>query len=330
MTATSAPTSWNRLRKSIRDEATEVPTVASEVETGYGPVRFAIGPQGEPRLLVPCGQGTRLTEPGARNLKVVLNRLQFEGISTLFVDVTCLNAGLESVFAELSSEIIKRLRTGMPPALAVTGGIADFRDLLRDAPQSAVPDEAIGGLIGELLVLRRLCMEDLNAVKSWTGPLSQRHDFRRGANALEVKTSLRSDRRTVSIHGIDQLSAPAGGCLVLFHVRIERTDAGALSIGALVAELLSMGVEQTPLDTALRALSCEDPTGPDWNRIAFALEGVATYEVTHGFPAITRDRFDEGIPPGLSNVRYDVNLDLASTHALDDASTQAAIARFLS
>lgn len=330
MTATSAPTSWNRLRKNIRDEAAEVPTVASEVETGFGPMRFAIGPQGEPRFLVPCGQGTRLAEPGARNLKVVLNRLQFEGVSTLFVDVTCLNTALESVFAELSNEIIKRLRAGMSPALAVTGGIGDFRDLLRDVPQSAVSDEAIGGLIGELLVLRRLCTEDLDAVKSWTGPISQRHDFRRGSNAVEVKTSLRSDRRTVTVHGIDQLSAPTGGSLTLFHVRIERTDGGALSISKLVSDLVSMGVDRVPLNTALRALSCEDPTAPDWNRMTFDLEGMTTYAVTSGFPAITRDQFDDGIPPGLSNVRYDVNLDLATAHVLDDAGTQAAITHFLS
>lgn len=330
MTTASATTSWNRLRKKIRDEAGEVPTVPSEIETGYGPVRFAIGPQGEPRLLVPCGQGTRLTESGAQNLRVVLSRLQFEGVSTLFVDLTCLNASLESVFAELSNEIIKRLRAGMPPASAVAGGIGDFRDLLRDVPQAAVSVEAIGGLIGELLVLRRLCTEDLDAVKSWTGPISQRHDFRRGADAMEVKTSLRSDARSVTVHGIDQLSAPAGGSLTLFHVRIERSDEGALSIEQLVTELISMGVDRVPLDAALRALSCEDPAASDWNRVTFDLEGMTAYAVTPGFPAITRDRFDDGVPPGLSNVRYDVNLDLATAHALDDAGTQAAIAHFLS
>lgn len=330
MTATSAPTSWNRLRKKLRDEAAEVPTVPSEVETGYGPVRFAVGSLGEPRLLVPCTSGTRLAEVGAQNLKVVLTRLQLDGASTLFVDITCLNPSLESVFAELTSEVLKRLRAGNPPPVAVAGGIADFRNLLRDGPQATVSDEIMAGLIGELIVLRRLCAKDLNAVKTWTGPISQRHDFRRGAHAIEVKTSMRSDRRTVTVHGIDQLSAPSSGTLTLFHVRMERADSGALSVDKLVAELMSMGVDRTLLFSALRAASCEDPAAPEWNRLTFDLEGMTAYAVTSGFPAITVERFVGGVPPGLSNVRYDVNLDLAKRHLLDEAATEAAIALFLS
>lgn len=331
MTTTSATVAWTRLRKTLRERASgEVPTVPTGVETIHGPVRYAIGPTGEPRLLVPCSHDSRLAATDTQKLRVDLNRLQCENTSTLFVDVMCLDPRLESVFAELVSEVIKRVHSGSPPGVAVSGGINDFRDLLRPATSGEVTDETIAGLIGELLILRRLCNEDLGAITAWTGPTSQRHDFRRGNHALEVKTSMRSDRRTVTIHGIDQLSPPSVGTLVLFHVRLERSDQGALSVGQLVTEILSFGVDSIALASALSALGCPDPSDPDWNRVKFGLKGMTAYEVAPEFPAITSSLFPGGVPTGLDNVRYDVNLDLANPFSLDEAGLQAAIKRFLS
>jgi hypothetical protein len=147
---------------------------------------------------------------------------------------------------------------------------------------------------------------------------------------LEVKTSTRSDREIIRVHGIDQLSPPMGGTLVLLHIRLERADSGSLSVDTLVSELIALGVDTFLLHAGLAALGCENPAGSDWNRTCFALEGMTAYSVGPGFPAITRDRFVEGIPRGLSNVIYDVNLDLASAHALNETATEHEIRRFLS
>ena len=245
------------------------------------------------------------------------------------MDLTCLDRTLESVFAELTNEVLKRVESGATPVDAVAGGIKDFRDLLRE-PTVGASSEAIAGLLGELLILQRLCAKRADAVRTWTGPESHRHDFRRGNHAIEVKTSLRSDRRIVTIHGIDQLSAPSDGTLVLFHIRMERVDAGELSVGRLVSDLLAGGVDENSLRTALRAAGCSDHTSPEWNHISFHLEGIQAYSVQEGFPAITRNLFRNEVPSGLLGVTYEVNLDLASTFALDEAGSRAAIDRFLS
>ena len=320
---------WNRLRKKLRDNAEAVSTMATEVSTGYGKVRFAVGGSGEPRLLVPCAPGSRLPPIAARNLEVRLAKWELEGQDLLYVDLTCLGQNLESVFAQLTNEILKRVQSGASPVDAVVGGIRDFRDLLKE-PNVGASNEVIAGLLGELLVLQRLCAVRADAIKSWTGPESHRHDFRRGNNALEVKTSLRSDRRIVTIHGIDQLSAPSGGTLVLFHVRMERSDAGELSVARLVSDLMAFGVDESSLRTALCAAGCSDHTSPEWNHVSFHLEGVQAYRVHESFPAITRSLFRNRVPSGLLGVTYEVNLDLASAFALDEAGTRTAIDRFLS
>lgn len=329
MTTGHPSPSWGRLRTSRGDERDEVSTIASAVESGYGPARYALGAYGEPRLLVPCSPTTRLAAQETQNLSLTLVKLMIEGDTTLFIDLTCVDRRLESVFAELASEVLKRLQAGASPAHAVTGGIRDFRTLLSDALPNDVSDEAIGGLIGELLVLTRLCEEDIDALSTWTGPDAERHDFRRAAHAIEVKTSLRADRKVVSIHGIEQLSAPNDGTLVLFHIRIERTARGPLSVEQLVDDLLVLGVQESRLRTGLAELGCQDHHAEEWNRLTFNLEGAHAYNVGPGFPALGRDTFVHGAPPGLTNISYDVDLHFASSFMLDEDGVDAVIDRFL-
>lgn len=330
MSASHPTPSWSRLRTSGQDDGDEVSTIASAVESGYGPVRFALGVNGEPRLLVPCSPTAQLAAQDSPNLSLGLVKLTVLGIPTTFIDLKCIDRRLESVFAELASEILKRLQTGNSPTNAVTGGIKDFRTLLSQARSNEPSDEMIAGLIGELVVLSNLCIQDSSAVQAWTGPDSERHDFRHARHAIEVKTSLRADRQVVSIHGVEQLSAPSDGTLVLFHVRIERTSNGDLSVGRLVESLIGLGVKESTLRTRLNELGCQDHLAKEWNRCSFNLEGVDVYQIGDGFPAITRRSFDgDALPPGLSSIRYDVNLQFASAFKLDEEGTRNVIERFL-
>lgn len=330
MTSSHPSHSWERLRTRGPDDGNEVSALASPVDSGYGPVRYALGAYGEPRLLVPCSSTTRLAAQEAQKLSLELVKLTVEGDSATFIDLTCVDRRLESVFAELASEILKRLQAGASPSNAVTGGIRDFRDLLSQAHPNDVSDEIIAGLIGELLVLSRLCEEDVDALHAWTGPDAERHDFRRAGHAIEVKTSLRADRKVVSIHGIEQLSAPSDGTLVLFHVRIERTANGLLSVAELVDDLLVLGIHEPTLRTRLGELGCHDHHAEEWNRRSFNLEGVSAYNVGPGFPAITREAFAAGKPPpGLTNLAYNVDLQFAAAFELDDNGINAVVERFL-
>lgn len=330
MSASDPTPSWGRLRTGGRGDNNEISTIASSVDSGYGPVRFALGTNDEPRLLVPCSSTTRLAAQEAPNLSLALVRLMLEGTSTAFIDLTCIDRRLESVFTELASEVLKRLKAGNSPSNAVTGGIRDFRALLSQAHSDEVSDEVIAGLIGELVVLSRLCAKDISAVHAWTGPDSERHDFRHARHAIEVKTSLRADRKVISVHGVEQLSAPTDGTLVLFHVRIERTSDGELSVGKLVDQLLGLGVHEPTLRTRLGELGCHDHHAKEWNRRSFNLEGMHAYNVGAGFPAITRHSFALGeLPSGLLNIAYDIDLQVASAFKLDEEGIRAVIERFL-
>lgn len=324
---------WTRLRSTGEgDGSIEVPSLSSGIETGFGPVRFAIGPEGQPRLMVPCGSGASLKKEASNGkLSVSMSRYDVAGRKTLFLDVMCIDRALDAVFAELAEEIVHRIGTGQAPVGAVEGTISDFRDLLRDAEQPVVQDEKILGLVGELVVLHRLACISPQALDAWTGPYEQRHDFRRREHAIEVKTSSRADATSVSISSCEQLAEPAGGSLMLVHLHVERAEGGQLSVSWLSSEIVACGVQRKSLGKALAAMGCLDPDSPEWNRIRYELEKISGYRVAHGFPRITSGQFPGGmLPEGIGSIVYSIDLQAARHFLLSDGEVNAGFARIAS
>src|SRR5215510_10125163 len=112
---------WHRLRIAGKgDGKIEIPSFPTEVSTGYGLVRFALGPESEPRLLVPIALNARLPLNGeAGKLKIGLNRLVLDGRNVLFVDLLCSDRALDPVFAELALAVINRVASGAAPGEAI-------------------------------------------------------------------------------------------------------------------------------------------------------------------------------------------------------------------
>lgn len=324
---------WTRLRRTGEgDGAIEVPSLSSGIETGFGPVRFAIGPKGQPRLMVPCGPGAAVKGDASNGrLSVTMSRYDVAGRKTLFLDVMCVERSLDAVFAELAGEIVHRIAGGQAPVGAVEGTISDFRDLLRDTERPEIPDERILGLVGELVVLRYLVDISPRALDAWTGPYEQRHDFRSREHAIEVKTSSRADATSVSISSCEQLSEPAGGTLLLVHVNAERSDNGRLSVSGLSSEIIESGVPAQALEKALAAMGCLDPDSPEWNRTRYESERIGGYRVEPGFPRITSDQFPGGIlPDGVESIVYSIDLRAARQFLLSDDELRAGFARLVS
>lgn len=323
-------TQWMRLRSSgTGDGAIEVPSLSSGVDTGFGSVRLAIGPEGQPRLMVPCGVASSIRGGlSSDKLSVTMSRYDVTGRATRFIDVMCADRSLDAVFAELASEVVHRIAGGDGAVEAVEGTIVDFRDLLRDATGRDVPDCEIVGLIGELVVLRDLASRSPNAIGAWTGPFDQRHDFRHGDRAIEVKTSSRVDSTSIHVSSIEQLSEPAGGALLLVHLNVERAGNGELSVSGLCAEIVRFGVARPGLVKALAAMGCPDPDSIAWNRIRFSLERISGYRVTSGFPRVTAAQFPGHVlPEGIQSVSYEVDLRAAGGFRVPDDELSGELAK---
>lgn len=321
---------WKRLKETgSGDGVIEVPSIDSGIATGFGTARYAIGAQGQPRLLVPVGGRAAVRGlTSTSKLLVTTSNYNVSSKGTLFIDIMCLDRALDMVFAELAEEILRRIKEGFSPFKAVTASIDDFRELLKEKAREEIPDNKVQGLVGELEVMRRLVIHNRIATETWTGPFELRHDFRRGIHALEVKTSGRSDTTRVSIHGIDQLAPPIGGTLHLAHVRLEQVKNGQLSVGSVFDGLLRSGADRGTLEKGLEALGCSDPHGEEWNRLSFDLEGLKVYRVSEGFPRITGSSFAGGfLPGGISALEYQIDLSHAKTFELSTHDFEIAFER---
>lgn len=315
---------WNELRDAGKgDGRLEVPSRTTAVGTGYGKVRMALGEQGEPRLLVPCGiseMGKQFLNTEA--LRIWTTRFSLNGSSSSFIDLQCLDQKLDAVFGDLVSELLSRLEAGNPPGEAVSSTVEDFRALLVSSSRDDVTREKLLGLVGELHVLERLVkVHGSGILKAWVGPHEQRHDFRVGTQAIEVKTSARSDATHITVHGIDQLSPPKGGALLLVHLSLEETEGGNLTVAKLFDKLVKDGVDSVLLLDQLHSAGCDDPHDKVWNRSGFNVEGEQSWEVTTGFPRLTEAELARGeLPNGIDLLRYTVDLAAAENYRLPSDS----------
>jgi len=307
---------WERLRTTgIGDGNLEVPSLSTGIESGFGPAVYAIGPDAEPRLLVPCGD-VRIREDLGSSANLIARPITLvrKGVGIRFLDVMVTNRQLDAVFAELVSEVLLRLKNGTSPVEAVRGTIADFRDLILAKRRDDVSVGEICGLIGELLVLERLCGKSADGASTWTGPYEQRHDFRKGARAIEVKSSMRADSSHIKVNGVEQLKPPTGGALNLIHVRLERSESADLTVQSMHSRLRDIVADHLILETGLARLGCVDPTDEAWNAAAFHLEGIDLYRVDEDFPCVTPGHFVGGeVPKGVDYLVYEVDLGHATS-----------------
>lgn len=314
---------WSVLRAGGHDGGgLEIPTIPTNVSTAGGPVRLAIGPHDEPRVLLPL---TEREKPGVIDggpaLSISLSSFAHEGRAIRFLDLICLSRDLETVFGEVVDEMLARISRGDRCIDAAVSTIEDFRSLLMRTKVADVDKARAAGLVAELLVLNRLLDRSSSAWKVWRGPAGDRHDFRHGDTSLEVKASLHAGASAMTINGLDQLEAPAGGTLHLLRVVLEPVSGGMLSISSLGRSALSKADEPERVRELLDGLGCNDVDAAEWNRHPFRMESEALYEVRPGFPRLTSSMLKDGTaPPGVQDVSYRIDLSLAAAFLCDTSA----------
>lgn len=320
MLAEDSANQWEMLRRGGQvSTALEIPSVDTGIDTGSGSVRLALGSGGELRLLLPVRQSERIAEtPSTQALGIGVATYTLGSTRVRFLDITCLNGALDGVFADVTGEIMSRIVGGASPLDACRTTIEDFRSLLI-SPADDVTAQEMRGLVGELLMLRVLLASDSDAWKLWRGPLRERHDFRGGSSAVEVKTTGRSASRKITVSAVDQLLPPTGGALQLSVFQLEETVDGALSVAGVAADVIQAASDRQEILRLLAAAGCTDPSSRAWNGCRFRLEGEAHYRVDEDFPRVIPSSFQGGkTPAGIESLSYVVDLGQADACLLDD------------
>jgi hypothetical protein len=310
-----------------RPAASAFRTVRVGVQCAHGPVLVGVDRADRHALLVPVGSKQTLTEQ-VDGRAVVLRRrtLEDEEHYRTYACLELADGELEEVFTALCVEVIERIASRPDKAVrALTQVLSDWRNLLANARET-LSSAALAGLFGELTVLRELLRADSGAVAFWTGPTGAAQDFHRGADAVEVKTTVSPEGRSVRISGIDQLEVPGAGRLVLRFFRL-RTDRG-MSLPALVDEVLELVDDVPGFHKLLLEYGYRESERELYGRRAFEIVEDRGYEVTPGFPRIISSglRGDAAVA-GVGEIEYTVDLD--SSPAAEALMDDEALRRFM-
>lgn len=322
---------WQQLRQGGHDaRSEEVPSLLSGIDADAGPVRFALGLNGEGRLLVPIGPSERVPAIAETpTLRIVDEHYSFGRTSWRFLDLTCRVPELDRVFGEVADEIVSRIAAGHGAIRACTSTLGEFRMLL--VPKNlSVPAERLVGLLGELLLLDELLDMDPSAAELWRGPLGERHDFRGAGLAAEVKTTGRAANQVLHVTSIDQLLEPAGGQLRLVRYTLEAVAGGSLSMASLFTRVAGKCGEPLRIRDLLARMDCSDPLAEEWNASRFQLEEKRCYRIDATFPRLVPHSLSSGaLPPGVSKLGYDVDLSAADHARMSEAEHREFLERMI-
>lgn len=301
-----------RARRPNYDEALETSAIADV--PGARSAMYAMDRRGGLHLLLPTDHPPPDGRPAdLRGLRVRQHELAGQG---LYVDLAA-DACHEGMFSPLCAAVLvcvveqKRL-----PWEAVTSTMRAWQSAWKASPASMEKVVQVG-LYGELLILEHIMLPALGprAVRHWSGPDRERHDFVGERMHLEVKATRRR-RHEHEISRADQLHAPGGRLLYLASVMLEESAAGAWTLATridAVSDLLSTApAESDEFQAKLVQLGWSDEMRRTGELMRFNHADSIILAVDDAFPRLPPD-FE--LPSGVVALRYTV--DLANLPVLD-------------
>jgi hypothetical protein len=305
---------WDKLK---------APAVAGELDGVQAPnctfedARLAVDHAGRWHLLISAAHDDdALAVAPIQGLDFELDTLRIgEHPPTRYFDLACRDDSLRSNFAVLADDILSELEHNRNARQVIGTVLRRWRRFWKNRP-GELSSEDITGLFGELWFLDSwMGPPTLRTVEAWFGPSEDRHDFRARGVAVEVKaTRTRSEGAPKHrISRLDQLLAPDGAELFMFSLRVVPDPLAALSLQALINRLRQRMQDEPDAVSAFdERLAAAGLAPGDAERYDDRLRVVdeRLYRVDAAFPKLTPGSFYDGLPNGVEDVTY--SLDLAA------------------
>lgn len=306
MTLVGIPTlrgGWAVLKPPADDEYSSFPLDALDAVD----VRLALDRDGGRHLLVQIDGEP--SPPAAINSPLVERvwSLTFGGRRRTYLDVTCQNSGLWEVFDELVVDVLDVAHAAQEPGAAVKEALESWRALFKTGFIRGLSRERRFGLFAELVVLLEAVeLASSGEVSSWVGPDGAPHDFEFASSCVEVK-AVGISSATTRIHGLGQMEPHDPKPLDLVVLTVVESREEGQQIGSLIERLVQAGVDPSALRTGLSQSGWTDDSAFDE---PLAVSNVLHVQVGSDTPRITSRMLLGGAPDGVSDIGYDIALDV--------------------
>jgi hypothetical protein len=256
-------------------------------------------------------QGLRL--PKIKGIEVTVSQDGDNGTAVLVLRL--LDSAQRDLFYRLCLDIVDAGRGAASEKDAVAATVSRtwrWHHLLRGGGDERLSPEEQKGLIGELLVLRRLVMilSPHDAVSAWRGPLGSPKDFEIGRISIEAKARRGAAAPYVAISSEHQLDTSGVDVLLLCVHELDQAPADngdAMTLSETARALHDLIAEADPGAAAhfeSLLLSAGFRWDHDYSDAKWLRGQELVYRVATGFPSVTA----AGIPAGVMNVRYSLSL----------------------
>ncbi|MGZ4531351.1 MAG: PD-(D/E)XK motif protein [Mycobacteriaceae bacterium] len=308
MTPAQFISAWEALQTPVTNQELE----AHEVEPGSG-VWVARDNADHQHLLVLVDGMTELGLDETHGLSVAITRHGVAGRDDApYVDLACLDSGALQTFAAVAADIATAV---LPESVdrrttAVAAAVREWRWFWGVDPSRLSVTDAVG-LFGELWFLNRWAGVTATSVQAWEGSNGSRHDFQWPTTSVEVKTTSRAGAITHTIEHLDQLSDPETGQLFLYSLRITRDALAANTVNSLaVAARNALSADPVSRSHLMAKLAQRGytPAGRDEGDVGYRVVEEALYRVADAFPRLTLQQFAGGLPAGITNVSYQLDM----------------------
>ena len=188
-----------------------------------------------------------------------------------------------------------------------------WHDFLKKARSGILTEEAIKGLIGELLFLREHLIPNFGpsvALNYWTGPEGSPQDFSVNNTAFEVKCQSGTTAPKIKISNIDQLCSqlPQMFLWVVTLGKSHEEEEGIVNLPNITSSLRDLlGSESAELTDRFNDLLYQIGyfDSKRYKEFSYLVASEQCFEVKEGFPRVCPDAIGEGI----ANVSYSIELN---------------------
>lgn len=234
-----------------------------------------------------------------------------------YLDLACLDGGTLETFGAVASDITNAVVSVDPHdrLQEVSAALSRWKWFWSVDPKGLSAVEAVG-LFGELWFLARWAGASPASIAAWTGSEDARHDFQWPEFSVEVKSTSRVGPAIHRVKDLEQLEDPESGSLYLFSLRLARDALAKNTLESLVSSIGAVLSRSPDLrDEFWRRLSRRGYTPADGRvrEVAYRVLEEHLFRVADGFPRLTRGSFPGGLPPGIAEVSYQLQVSACSS-----------------